>query len=61
MRVRELLEILERACPDLQVFAGYEGDKLCDSDSICGVIYAKDLCETDDIGAEFTEGIYLRM
>lgn len=61
MKVRELLEILETTNPDLQVLAGYENDNLCDSNSITGAIYIKDLCEMDDRDAEFTEGIYLRM
>lgn len=61
MRVRELLEILEKVCPDLQVFAGYEDDSLNDPNGVVGAIYIKDLCETDDKNAKFTEGIYLRM
>lgn len=61
MKVKELLEILKKAPMDVQVFAGYGGDELRISNSVCGAIYVKDLCETDDSDAEFTEGIYLRM
>lgn len=61
MRVGELLKILEKVNPDLQVLAGYEDDRLNDSNSVVGTIYINDLCETDDRDAEFTEGIYLRM